>query len=161
MFLGQSDWSITLGTDSHFHRKASQRQYAAMNPAAPMHSPDMTPKGSQPVPKHAPRDTITQGRFTFIKGVRLRDYDVPRRDSDPSTLTPSDPAFQCKDAFSEREISLGSPQQRVKIPRHVVRRRISCDRLPPTPPVPETRSASQTQLSWKRVKLVRSRRGSR
>ncbi|KAH8173354.1 hypothetical protein LIA77_07609 [Sarocladium implicatum] len=136
--------------DRSMLRKAPSPRKRARNNDVNAERSQMTPQGSQPVPKSAPRDTVIRGRFTFIKGVRLRDYHLPHADRRPPM--PRDAAFQCKDGFSEHEAVLGYPRPMTKTPRTADKRRSSFERMPPTPPSPETRASPCDQRPSKRIK---------
>lgn len=66
--------------------------------------PHTPQKRLQSVPSSAPRDTVTRGKYTFIKGVRLRDYEFPRQGGNEAV---DSAAFQCRDGFSREETSRG------------------------------------------------------
>ena len=72
-------------------------------------SPPMKKK-LRPVPRNAPRNIEKTGKFTIRKGVRIREYNVPRRrpGADPSPT--SSPEFQCRDGFTQDETLTGCPQ---------------------------------------------------
>lgn len=75
---------------------------------SPVRSVAEESKKLQPVPANAPRDMEKWGRFTFIKGVRIRDYQFPTPKS--PTPRPQSRQYQCRDSFdgSQRR-ALGSP----------------------------------------------------
>jgi hypothetical protein len=55
---------------------------------------------------------VTRGKYTFIKGVRLRDYDFPRQGDKEAK---DNAAFKCRDGFSREETSLGYPRMMIKL----------------------------------------------
>ncbi|KAK5987919.1 hypothetical protein PT974_12055 [Cladobotryum mycophilum] len=64
------------------------------------------------LPPDAPRTIVKQGKFTFIKNVRIREYRLPQPKAMPSP--PRSLQFQCRDGFDQNEIYLGYPQPMTK-----------------------------------------------
>jgi hypothetical protein len=97
-------------------------------------SPYTTPstKKPQPLPRSAPRDVTTRGKFVFLKDVRIREYNMPRRPS--NAMQPNSSEYQCRDGFSAAEASLGYPRPMMK-KAHESFEQLSplAGGLPPTP----------------------------
>lgn len=70
----------------------------------------MTPpkKKLRRVPPHAPRDIERKGKYTFHKGVQIRDYRVPVARLPP--VMSWSRQFQCRDSFDGYEIPAGLPR---------------------------------------------------
>lgn len=64
-------------------------------------------KKLKPIPANAPRIVEKKGRFTFRKGVRIRDYRVLDIGFIPS---PASTQFQCRDRFDDMELPGGKSQ---------------------------------------------------
>lgn len=109
-------YAITLASDVSITSELSAPVHRGSNSSYTKNSGSVSrQKGLQPVPRSAPRDTMIRGKFTFTKGIRIRDYELPRTPSHPVVL--DDAAFRCRDGFSKGETSLGYPQVMTKVPR--------------------------------------------
>lgn len=63
----------------------------------------------RPLPRNAPRDIQTKGKYTIRKGVRIRDYRVPRSSTKIYVSPSNSPEFQCRDGFDASETSFTRP----------------------------------------------------
>lgn len=89
-------------------RSATENPYSSRNSAP---SDEMPPKKKfRSVPRNAPRDIETKGRFSFRKGVRIWDYKVLQTAPGSLTSPPQSLQSQCRDGFDEDETSLGYSQ---------------------------------------------------
>lgn len=80
-----------------------REQTSSCPPQRSRQQPTTAPSESKlkQLPPNAPRDIEKKGRYTFRKGVRIRDYQVPTA-GDPPPM-PSSVQFQCRDGFDGHE----------------------------------------------------------
>lgn len=101
------------------------------NPPRPVKPAPMTPTENKlkPVPRNAPRNIETKGKYTIRKGVRIRDYRVPARTTNACLSPSSSPEFQCRDGFDSKETCSG------RLPPRTIRRcgKKSLERQPISP----------------------------
>lgn len=70
--------------------------------------PSTPPKSKlKPLPRNAPRDYETKGKFTIRKGVRIRDYRVLKPARSPHRPTLRSLEIQCRDGFEAPERTRG------------------------------------------------------
>lgn len=87
------------------------------------------------VPPNAPKVIERKGKYTFRKGVRIRDYRIPVAKSAPAV--PWSRQFQCRDSFDGHEIPASLPRAMKKMARETQLRDKEAssptEELPPTP----------------------------
>lgn len=107
-------------------------------PPRPIKPGPMTPTENKlkPVPRNAPRNIETKGKYTIRKGVRIRDYRVPVRATNACLSPSSSPEFQCRDGFDSKETRSDQPPPRTirRYGKNLERQPKSPRQVPPSPP---------------------------